>query len=1044
MKKNKINKSLALLLLGFQFAITGWAANDITIKGKVINSANRSAQAGARIVYAGTDRVTMSGADGTFELSAKALNGMLQVEAPGYDYQVVPVQGRQIINIYLVPVSNHEAYYNENSLSAANDARISSTSFTKGGTDLAGELAVMGSLHATSHSGADASGVATFLRGIKSVNMNSQPLFIVDGIEWQSQDNISSLHDGYFSNPLALLSPDDIESVQVLKNGTAIYGAKAAGGVVIINTRRAHNMATEITVNLSAGIKSPYQTMPMMNAHDYRIYATDVMRGATGTLADQLSSLKFTNDDANSSSYAATHNNTDWVNELSQSAVTQNYNIGIRGGDERALYAFSLGYNHNDGNIDNTSFERLFVRFNSDINLTKNLTTRADISFSQVTRNLFDDGMNEYTSPTYLSYIKSPLYNAHQFDANGNLFDRISDKDELSIGNPLAITENAEGKSKNYRFTAFLQPRYTFSDKFALVGTAAFSWDKIKESAFTPDFGLNEIQFYNEQGDWYGQGDNMVATLMTRHSNISLGIHGDYTPLKGDNNLNLKLGWRYQNDTFTSSYGQGYNTGSDKLKGLSVTNASLRSNGGVSDGWREVDAYATADYNYLNRYFLSGQASLTSNSRFGHHVDGGLSLGDVSWGFFPSATAAWVVTGEEWMSRLNAINYLRLHATYEITGNQDLPSSATRTYWSSIRYVGLARGLQLSNIGNDKLGWETTRTASFGLDMNLFSNRLSLGADVYVANTSNLLVQKQLRDEYGLQNYFANDGKLRNTGFDISARARVIDTQDLKLNLGATFGHYDNKVTELGSKAFTTSVAGGEVLTAEGNPVGVFYGYKALGVFATQAEADAADLGIISSTGKRIAFAAGDMMYEDVNHDGIIGEADKQIIGDPNPDFYGNIHMNLQYKRFALNALCTYSLGNDAYNALRAQLESGSSLNNQTTNMKQRWTADGQITSVPRATYGDPMGNSAFSSRWIEDASYLKLRQVSASYDLPVKPKFIQSAQIWAAVSNVFTLTKYVGNDPEFAYGNTSLYQGIDTGLIPSARSYHIGVKLGL
>ncbi len=1042
--KSILNIIFAFIIVSLQYPISAFSAEDIVIKGKVTNSTNDVGQAGAHISFVGTDDVTMSGADGTFSLKAPSLSGLLQIETPGFDFQVVPVQGRSEINIRLIPVSNAESFYNNTLLSSYTDNRLEYKNFLKDNVDLSSELSVLGGSRTVAHSGIDASGSAAFIRGIKSINMSSQPLYIVDGIEWSSQDDFQSLHNGYLSNPLALLSPDDIEDIKILKNGTAIYGSKAAGGVVIINTKRAHNMATDITLNISAGIKSPFKSIPMMNAEDYRIYATDIMRGLTGSLADELSSLKFMDDNTSSFYYPSTHNKTNWMDEINKIGFTQNYDLGIRGGDERALYAFSMGYGKNDGNIDKTDFQRLFIRFNSDINLTKNLTTRADIAFSQISRNIFDDGINAYTSPTYLAYIKSPLYSPFQYDMSGNLFSRISDKDELGIGNPLAITHNAEGTAKNYRFTAFLAPKYQFNSKFSISGKAAFSWDKIKEGDFTPDFGLDEIPFYNEQGDYYGEGYNKMATLMTRHSNLLLSTNADYTPIKNDNYLNLKLGYRYQTDTFTNSYGIGYNTGSDNLKSLSVTNPELRSNGSLHEEWKEIGWFATGDYNYLSRYYLSAQASLESDSRFGKQAQNNLHIGGVSWFLSPSVTGAWIVSGENWMKNICFVNYLKLYATYEITGNNNIPFDATRTYFNSTHDAGLAHGLVLANIGNDKLQWETTGTASLGFNAIVLDNRISLNADFYVANTKNLLITKQLLDEYGLKYYYANDGQLKNVGFDAMLSARMIDSPNWKLNGNIKVGHYSNKITALNSGSFTTNVAGGTVLTAVNNPVGMFYGYKTLGVFSTQEEAAAAHLAIVSANGEHLYYGAGDVHYEDVNHDGIINSADYQVIGNPNPDIYGNFGLTLQYKQFTLNTIFTYSLGNQAYNALRANLESGRNLNNQTTNMLRRWTADGQVTAVPRATYGDPMGNAAFSDRWIEDASYLKFRQVSLSYDLPVKAKVIQSLQVWLAVDNLFTVTRYTGSDPEFAFGNSPLWQGIDQGLTPSSRSYRIGFKVGL
>lgn len=1022
-------------------ALSAAAVAQTTVKGTVVRQATGGQFGGARITLVGTTTTAMSDENGNFELKTDKTDGVLRVEAPAHDMQIVPLKGRTTLRISLVRTTQ-APFYDGRSLSpdaAATTSRIGLTSMSAA-DDIDNTL--RGSAYGSMHSGLDASGAAVFIQGLHSINMNAQPLYVVDGLIWQDQNGIRSLHDGLFGNPLALIAPDDIESVSILKNGTALYGAKGANGVVVIKTKRSTNMATEITLNLSAGIKSPFKAVPMMDAGEYRLYATDVMSGMDG-IGDMLQNYAFLNDDPTRQGYAAAHNNTNWMKEVNKTAFVQNYDVSVRGGDNVALYSFSLGYGRNDGNIDQTDFDRLNIRFNSDINLTKHFTTRADIAFTQITRNVFDDGMNLYSSPTYLAYIKSPLYNSHQFDSNGKLFDAIADTDELGVGNPLAVTANGEGKTKNYRFTASLAPKYQFTDRFSLSALIGFSWDKIKESAFTPDFGLAEQELYNDQDDWYGTGQNSVASMMTRHSTLTADLHADWKLLGGSNNLDLLGGVRFLNDTFESDYGQGYNTGSDNLRSLSVTSSQLRTVGGVNDDWRSLAWYLNADYNYQHRYFLSATATMESNSRFGKHADG-IRMGGVAWGLFPSVRAAWIVSNEKFWKNVSFVDFLKIHASFDMAGNDDLPSDVMRTYFESVPFVGLAKGLALANVGNDKLKWETNKTLSAGIDANLFGNHLQLSANVYASRTDDLLVSKQLPEEFGMGYYYTNDGRLANRGFDVALRGRIIDRHDWKLFAGATIGHYKNEVKRLAGGSFTTSILGGEVLTAVGQPLGVFYGYKTLGVFTNQAEADVAGLSITDATGKNVPFAAGDMHFADNDGNKIINDADKQVIGDPNPDIYGNFNLDLAYKRLKVGALFTYAYGNDAYNALRAVLESGSSLHNQTRNMVNRWVADGQQTSVPRATYDDPMGNARFSDRWIEDASFLRLRQLSLSYELPKVGPFLNGSTVWFAVDNVFTVSKYLGSDPEFSYGGQTLYQGIDAGLVPSTRSFHIGLKLNL
>lgn len=1039
---DRILQSSFIALLSLVLPLNTMGQSSIT--GKVYSAVNGAGLVGAHVYSVGSKDVVMTDSTGAFILKVNNLKGMLRVEAPNFEKQYIPLQGRNNISISLIPQAHMEQMYNDYSFSAYNATVSSFVSPASTSVDEDINMRLSGALRSELQSGIDAAGSVAAIRGMHTINNYITPIYVVDGVIWQDQTGMSSINRGYFSNPLALISPDDIESVQVLKDGTAIYGAKASGGVVVINTKRPHNMATEITVNVSGGFRSPFKTLPMMEAADYRIYASDVMSGMED-IHTKLGTYAFLNDNPSSSSYLSSHNNTNWMDQVNGTRALQNYGISIRGGDDVALYSFSLGYQKNDGNIDQTDFQRLNVRFNSDIKLTKHFTTKADIAFSQVTHSLFDDGINEYTSPTYLAYIKSPLYHPYQFDTSGRLFNKISDTDELGIGNPLALTGNSENESKNYRFTATLQPKYQFSGRLVASILASFSWDKVKEKAFTPDFGLAEIEFYNSQGDWYGEGTNMVASQMIRHSTLTLGADVHWKPLVTQfHTLALRGGMRYYGDSFESSYGRGYNTGSDNLKSLSVTNSSLRTMLSADENWKTLNWYAFGDYNILNKYLFSAGVSIESSSRLGDDAKSSLRLCGLSWGLFPSVTGAWIVSNETFMRCLPWINYMKLHAGYELTGNDNIPINASRSYFEAVSLAGLAKGLQLGNIGNSQLTYEKTATASIGIDLNMLSNRLGLSFDVYSAHTSNLLVRKQLREEYGLESYWANDGKMSNKGFELELKGRLVDSKNWKLSASAMMGHYKNKVTELTGNSFTTELLGGEVLTSVDYPVGVFYGYKSLGVFSSQSEANTANLSIVTENGQKKAFTAGDMHFEDLNQDHCIDESDKQVIGDPHPDIYGNFSLSLQYRDLTLSTLFTYLVGNDAYNALRAKLESGSSLDNQTKNMVNRWTADGQIINVPRATYGDPMGNGRFSDRWIEDASYLKLKQVMVSYQLPIRPSFIQGASVWAAVNNVFTLTKYLGADPEFSYGYSPLYQGVDAGLTPSARSFLFGLRLNL
>jgi hypothetical protein len=358
--------------------------------------------------------------------------------------------------------------------------------------------------------------------------------------------------------------------------------------------------------------------------------------------------------------------------------------------------------------------------------------------------------------------------------------------------------------------------------------------------------------------------------------------------------------------------------------------------------------------------------------------------------------------------------------------------------------------LHLANVQNKAIQWETTAKAHLGLDMHLLNERLGFSFDLFNSRTDNLLTLKELDAFTGQGAYWSNDGQLTNKGFELALNAKVLNLHRLQWELGLSAGHYKNEITALpNNQSSTLEILGGKVLTEVGRPAGVFYGYKTQGVFMTDEEAQAAHNGaglyFRKANGEPVYYSAGDMHFYDADGNGEINDADRQVIGDPNPDFYGTITNRFQWKHFALDVFFTYSYGNDVYNALRSKLEAGDSFHNQTVALVNRWQSPLQErTNIPQAIYGDPKGNNIFSDRWIEDGSYLRLKTITLSYDIPFDSPFLQGITLWASANNLWTLTKYLGSDPEFSMNNRTLYQGIDAALSPIGKSYYLGIKINL
>ncbi len=612
------------------------SADFVTVRGRVVRVATGEGFAGASITSAELRASAMTDDDGRFEIRLPSTTRqahvgtgvLLEVTAPGCVGQVVAVQGRTDILVRL--------------LDAIDDSTPSELN-----------LRITGPLRATRQSGQPGSGETYFVRGLQSINLSSQPLFVVDGAVWQMQEDAHTSVAGYTDNPLSLIDPDDIESIDVMRDGTAIWGAKGAAGVVMIRTRRAKDMATRIEANLSMGFVTPYSSPTMMQAEAYTRYATDVMRGMK---AEERGALHFTQNDPSRSYYWDTHQQTDWISEVNRTGFMQQYGINVAGGDDVALYRFSLGYGKNEGNVDGTSFGRLNVRFNSDIHLTERLFLAADIAYAQTMSRVNIDGLDDVHNPAYLAMVKSPLYGPWQHNLSGQETNRMNDTDELGVGNPIALTGDNLPDIDRYRFNLNLRPSYAFTDRLKLNATLGFSWDKTAEDLFLPDHGVADMPLHNAQGEVYATALNTVSNLMARQSTLSAEGRLDWAVLKDYRHaLDLVAGGRFYNTYYKWNSGLGYNTGSDFMRALSNTNSSLRWIDGESDKERDAAWFLTADYAFLKRYSVGLGLELATSSRYGRKA-GGVDLFGVSWSVNPSLQAAWLITGERWMQRLRAVN----------------------------------------------------------------------------------------------------------------------------------------------------------------------------------------------------------------------------------------------------------------------------------------------------------------------------------------------------------------------------------------------------
>ena len=1033
-----------------------------TVRGRVVDAATRQAVSGAIVTADGLNGYsTLTEDDGSYELKIPVFTTALYVTSPDYNpIRQSLLRDEQQKESRLYPTTFSAEYQSE--MNVLNDFTASDFKYTNSVNIKEEVQKQLGAqVYTQQRNGAPGVGSVMFIQGLNSLNVNAQPLVVIDGVIIEQQYGRTLLHDGFYNDILSSINPNDIEKVTVMRNGTALYGAKGANGVILIQTRRNKSMATRITATVSAGVVLEPKFLSVMGAEQYRSYASELLKTTNTTNRE----FKFLNEDPNYYYYTQYHQNTDWKDLVYHTAMTQNYGINVEGGDAVANYNLSVGYVNQKSPLKYNDMDRLNIRFNTDIKLTDRFAIRFDASFANSTRNIRNDGAPESydegtpTSPGFLAYVKSPFLSPYSY-GRGVLSDShfdITEESYLSealanyngynwqLGNPAAINEYADAENKNRFENSMLNltvtPKYRFNEHLSLSEHFSYNLVNTKEMYYIPINGTPSY-YVSSIGDYR---NNEVRSLASKQNSVMSDTRIDWENRYDAHFVHLFAGARIDWESYTMNSQLGYDTGNDKTPFMS---SSLKNSNdaGANDNWNSLAWYAQAEYNYKNRYFLQANLTIEGSSRFGK--DGGdFRMAKAAWGVFPGVQASWVLSNEPWMAKIKGIDYLRLTAGYDVSGNDDIDYYAARSYFRSQQYLHAISGLSFDGIGNTEIQWETTRRLNAGLETNLLNNRVSLSFNVFKSWTSNLLTQQSLGFLSGLDKNWSNGGKLENTGFDVNASFKVLNLKDWQWQIGGSLGHYKNKITELADNAqyMDSKVYGATIRTQVGDVANAFYGYKSLGVFSTTEEAKAANLYILGDNGvDKNYFGAGDIHFADLNGDHQITEADRTIIGDPNPDFYGNIFTTVAWKRLKLDMRFNYSVGNDVYNYMRAQLEGGSRFMNQSTALQRRWQVEGQQTDVPQIAFQDPMGNSRFSDRWIEDGSYLRLKSVTLSYNLPLNSEFIQGLQFWIQANNVFTITKYLGSDPEFAMTGNVIGQGIDLGRLAQSRSLVAGVKINL
>jgi len=1029
--------SILILFMACLGSQSVWSQNaGVSIKGVVVESGTGLPLKQVSISVSSTGTSSETDEKGAFTISVPDKQAELLIDLPGYNKRNIYLNGRDFINVSLVSSiynSFDNLFNNPLGSSSLKDASFSMTALSSDNLKLSTassfDQSLQGKVSGLSviqQSGMPGHKTFMNIRGISSLYGKTEPLLFIDGMIHDYSYATNSIMEGFSNNPMDVVDIEDISDISVLKDGASYMGAAGSNGIINVNTEQKGETSTVIKIEAYGGITMAPQSLDVLNETQFKNYFTDAYNSNPLNTVDINTKYPWLNGNSSSKDYYKYNNNTDWQKSIFKPSSLSKFRFFLKGGDEIATYNISTGYVSQKGVLDQSSYTRFNLRINGKINISDKFSITPNAKLSLADSKLPNLGYSVYKNPITSSLLMPPIMAAYARDnATGTQLSYLDDTGEFNVSNPVALVKNAMGTSRNYHFLSSVMAQYKFNEHFLVSDLIGIDFNNSRENIFLPNIGVIKVDSAsNSPGDFVNEFRSSQNHASLTYNNKTVSGHS----------FVVQAGTRYMKNSYKYDQATDLNTPSDDFKSLGQGSkyTFLRTSTGDDRGLTWVSYYGSLNYNFRDKYFIDSNLSYDGNSAVNKTN---------RYNFYPSVAAAWRASSEKFLSQAKWLEDLKFRGSWSVTGNM-----FSSVYdFSKLYYIGQRQNsegvITREAIPNDKLELEKKTTVNAGMDVSLFKQILNLHVDYYQSNVDNLIIQQELPQTYGYTNYFDNGGKLQSKGLEISADARMHIGQ-VVWTIG---GSVTKQTTEIKSLKFinpasvniVTPIPGGEYITSVGNAVNAFYGYKTNGLISS------AEVGTI--TGPNGAkMQQGDVKFVDTNNDNIIDGKDKQIIGNPNPKLFGGFNTTLSYKNFGLSAFFTYSLGNDIFNYVRYQAESMNTYSNQFTSVLDRWTPANPNGKLPRASIGDPTGNTAFSDRWIEDGSYLRLKQLTLNYNIPAMAGVYKGITIYLTATNLLTFTKYSGYDPDFLYSNNPFYMGIDYGKMPQTKSFIVGLKLDL
>ena len=1043
MKKIKILFGLLVIILGTH---TLFALEYHKVTGKVVGPYKNLPIAGAVVTSSESIQSVQSDSAGNYTIELPTLKGTIEVWAPGYHNNVKPVYGNRV-NFVMIPESkiNYSTEYAvpfgnkliDEKTTAINN--ISKSDFSNGGLFINNVLnGVIPGLQVIDGSGMPGEGSYINARGLNSLIGKTSPLIIIDGVPYMPDMNESPVVNGFSNNMFNAFSAADIKNISYLKGSeAAIYGSLASNGVLIIQTDDARDLETKVSFVAQYGVANNKSTMPVLNVGDYRKYIGNVALTHFDDMGDILIEFPFLKDDPEYYYNFLYNNNTNWQDLIMNPAFVSENILKIKGGDAVAKYDLSFGYLNQQGVVENSGMKRYNMRLNSSINISQKLNFFTSMSLAYISNNLHEQGIVPQTNPLLASMSKSPMLSPYRKDEYNNLLpDYASVRNEEghirigdAVSNPLALVNTTSITNEGSDVLMNGGINYLISNNLKITGIVGLYNNYNRTEVFVPGVSGGAIMPLEN-----GLANNTVREGIRETFNMYYSVNGTYRKqFNTVHDVNIVAGWQTMTTRREFDAGEGRNTSSDFYKTLDNVGIIGQSFYGYINKRNWTNSYMRANYTF-NKLYEAG---------FVVAIDGASSTGNnaAQFGVFPGINTAAYLHNLPLFADKAFINRLLIRSEYVMTGNSDFNSNLSDYYYQNQVFRELS-GIVRANIPNSSLKWENNATLNLGIDFSGFNHRIDLTLDLYNKLTSDVILAKKISPAFGADFTYDNLASIQNAGVELGLQAYIINSKNFDFVIGGNLAGNKNKVKSLGGEkeSIIEMDNGIALITREGESLYSFFGYQTDGVYASTPDALADGLSDYAGN----PFGAGDIKFVNIdNTDNKINETDRVIIGDPNPAFFGNLFSSIRYKGISIFANFTFSYGNEAYNGLRRNFETMDGYGNQLVSTQRRWQAEGQVTDMPRPVYGDPIGNGRFSNRWIEDASFLKLKELTLSYTFQKGDiKFLQGGMVYVTGENLLTFTEYLGLDPEFSYSYLPYMQGLDLAKVPLMRTVKLGFKL--